>query len=128
VPLFSPVHVLIYFIVIVFLMFATFIPPFLDSPYAKAIQGYPWWILPTVGLSSMLWGVIWWFRLKIELIRRKRKLIVKRTPFLEKDEAGNYVQTAELVERRWLIHVKSDLESEDGDDVFEMTGAAAAGS
>jgi amino acid transporter len=116
VPLFSPLHVLIYFCSMSFFMFSKFVRPAADSAYASTVQGYHWWILPTIGLSSLLWGVFWWLGLLgIQWLRRV-KLTVRRTPCIEKDEDGNWVQKAELVEHKWLIHVKSD-----GEYTSEMT-------
>ena len=125
-PLPSPLHVLLYFAAMAFLMIVTFAPPSLDSPYAKAIQGYAWWILPTVGLSSLLLGVAWWLGLQTIQLQKRRKLVVNRTPVLDMGSRGDYIQIAELVERMWHIRVKSDLQSEDGDDVFEMSAPVAA--
>lgn len=42
---------------------------------------------------------------------RRRKLIVTRTPYIERDEDGAYIQKAELVEHEWLTVVKNDYES-----------------
>jgi hypothetical protein len=36
---------------------------------------------------------------------------VARTPYIERDEDGGYVQKAELVEHEWITVVKKDYES-----------------
>jgi amino acid transporter len=109
-PRMDPLHAFVYFFATAFLLMATFVPPSKGSPYVKAIQGYPWWVLPTFGLSSLLWGVVWWSGLKGILWLRRAKFEVGRTPYIETDQDGNYVQRAELVEHRWLIDVSSDSE------------------
>ena len=123
-PLLSPIHVVVYFCATWFLMFSAFVPPAAGSPYANAIEGYPWWILPMVCLTSLLWGVFWWLGLCVYQLSNRVTLTVQRKPWIERDEDGTYVQKAELVERRWLIHVKSDIESDRGEDVYEMTEQA----
>ncbi|OCK93857.1 amino acid transporter, partial [Cenococcum geophilum 1.58] len=127
VPLLSPIHVVVYFSATLFLTFSAFAPPAAGSPYANAIKGYPWWILPMVCLTSLLWGVFWWLGLCAYQWLKRVTLTVQRIPYIERDQDGNYVQKAELVERQWLIHVKSDTKSERGEDAYEMTGQTGNG-
>lgn len=72
-----------------------------DSTFSFNIIGYPWYIVPTIGISSLLWGVVWWFGIKGLEWQRWRKLIVTRTPYVVQDQDGHYVQKAELVEHEW---------------------------
>jgi amino acid transporter len=112
IPWLSPLHVIIYFLATSFFLIAAFVPPNSASVYSANIQGYAWYVVPTLGLSSLLWGVCWWFGLKWLQWQRRRVLVVTRTPYIEKDEDGNYVQKAELVEHEWFTVVRSDAESE----------------
>jgi amino acid transporter len=120
-PWLNPLHVFVYFSATAFFLVATFVPPTKGSPYVKAIQGYPWWVLPTIGISSLLWGVVWWSGLKGIQWRRRVKLTVGRLPYIEKDRDGNYVQKAELVEHQWLTDVSSDSKSDRSEEVYQMT-------
>ena len=117
IPWVSPVHAIIYFIANTFMLFASFAKPAAKSAYTREILGYEWWVLPMVGLSSLLWGVIWWFGLKGVEWHRRRKLVVTRTPYIEKDSDGSYVQKAELVEHEWVPDIKSDSDSEEARQV-----------
>jgi amino acid transporter len=108
VPWLSPLHAVIYFAATGFFLFATFTPPPLNSTYAKAVQTYQWYLLPTIGLSSLIWGVFWWLGIRwLEYIRR-RVFFVVRTAYVEEDADKNYVQKAEIVEHWWQPNVQPD--------------------
>ena len=77
-------------------------------------------MLPTVGLSSLLWGVVWYGGLKAIFWKRREKLQVTRTPYIEKDEDGYHIQTAELVEHEIFRDVQGDVESNRSTEVYEM--------
>ena len=62
-------------------------------------------------MSSLLWGAGWWLGIKGVEWSRRRQLVVSRTPYIERDEDGNFVQKAELVEHEWLTVTKHDYES-----------------
>lgn len=100
-PWLSPVHVVVFFCATSFFLCASFVPPMEDSTFSFNIIGYPWYIVPTIGISSLLWGVVWWFGIKGLEWQRWRKLIVTRTPYVVQDQDGHYVQKAELVEHEW---------------------------
>jgi hypothetical protein len=110
-PWISPVHVIIYFLATAFFLFAAFVPPASDSPFHQKYEGYAWYIVPTIGMSSLLWGAVWWLGIKGTEWSRRRELVVSRTPYIERDEDGGYVQKAELVEHEWITQVKHDFES-----------------
>jgi amino acid transporter len=123
-PWLNPLHAFIYFAAVCFFMFTAFVPPTAGSPYEKHIQGYPWWVLPTVGLSSLLWGVVWYGGLKAILWKRRETLQVTRTPYIERDQDGHHIQTAELVEHERLREIEvfqRDVESDMKANVYEMT-------
>ncbi|KAF2099125.1 hypothetical protein NA57DRAFT_76358 [Rhizodiscina lignyota] len=112
IPRVSPVHCIIYFAANTFMIFASFAKPGKDSAYTASKLGYPWFVLPTVGLSCLLLGVGWWCGLKGIEWNRRRKLVVSRTPYIERVGEGEYVQKAELVEHEWIPDIKSDSDSE----------------
>lgn len=86
-------------------------PPPSNSPFAKKYQEYGWYLVPAIGLGSMLWGVLWWGGIKGLEWSRRRTLRVRRTPFIQSDGQGGYVQKAELVEHEWETETKGDYES-----------------
>jgi amino acid transporter len=110
-PWISPIHAVIYFCATAFFLCASYVPPASGSTFGVDIQGYAWYIVPTIGISSILWGVVWWFGLKGLEWQRRRQLVVTRTPYIERDEDGGYVQKAELVEHDWITNTKNDYES-----------------
>ncbi|KAH0556312.1 hypothetical protein GP486_005760 [Trichoglossum hirsutum] len=108
-PWLDPLHAVVYFFAMGFFLFAAFAKPTKGSPYVKDIVGYWWFLVPAIGLSSLLWGMVWWLGLKGIEWNRRRRLDVRRTPYIEKDGDGNYVQKVELVEHEWLAVVDSEL-------------------
>ena len=58
-PWISPVHTIVYFAATMLLQFASFVPLSKGSTYSASVQGYAWYIVPMIGMSSLLWGVLW---------------------------------------------------------------------
>jgi amino acid transporter len=104
-PPLDPLHAIIYFCSMAFLLFASFVKPADNSPFSKAATGYWWFLVPAIGLSSLGWGVAWWSGLEMAMWKGRWRLVVKRTPYLERDEDGNYVQKLELVEHETSVRV-----------------------
>jgi hypothetical protein len=107
-PWLDPLPTIIYAFAMAFLLFASFVKPAADSAFADSVTGYNWFLVPAIGLSSLLWGVVWWFGLEVGQFRGRYRIEITRTPFLERDSDGNYVQKVELVE-----HGKSFRSSRD---------------
>lgn len=124
-PWLSPVHVIIYFVATVFVGITVFVPPGAGSPFDTSSSGYPWWVMPTVGASSLLWGVFWWAGLMAGLWFLRRRLEVTRVPYLEVDQDGHYVLKAEIVTHQPRKVLRGDEENHRHDDPnrvdFEMT-------
>jgi hypothetical protein len=79
------------------------------------MPSYPYYLVPTIGLSTLLWGVIWWGGMKVYMRLTGRKLIVTRRPLIEQEEAdGEWTMKYEIVKHRWA--------AEDGDDASESEG------
>lgn len=104
-------HAVIYFAAMSFMLFASFVKPASTSAYSAKNVGYPWYVVPTVGLGCVFFGTIWWLGLKGIERKRLKRLVVTRTPYLVEDNDGSFVQKAELVEHRWVTIVRSDHES-----------------
>jgi len=108
IPWLNPLHVIVYSFATTFLLFAAFVGPTKASPYIRSIQGYPWWIIPTIGLSSLLCGVVWWLGLRGIQWYGRRELVVTRTPFLAQEDGDQFVVKAELVTHEWRVRGDAD--------------------
>jgi amino acid transporter len=97
-PFLDPLPAIVYFSAMAFLAFAAFAKPANTSPFAEKVTQYAWYLVPAIGLSSLLWGVLWWFGLELAQWKGRFGIQVSRIPYLDKDSDGNYVQRVELVE------------------------------
>ena len=102
-PPISPAHAIVYFLACCFVLICALLPPSSGSPYAPKVTGLKWYIVPTIGLSSPLWGVLWYYGLLAYERWIKWELIVDREPYWipDPDNAEEYVQRAEVVTHRW---------------------------
>jgi amino acid transporter len=101
-PFLDPLPTILYFSAMIFLVFAAFVKPAGTSPFAEKVTLYAWVLVPAIGLSSLLWGVIWWFGLEFAQWKGRFRIEVSRRPYLDKDSEGNYVQRVELVDHERL--------------------------
>jgi amino acid transporter len=101
-PYLDPLPAIVYFSAMTFLVFAAFAKPGITSPFSEKVTGYVWFLVPTIGLSSLLWGVIWWFGFELPQWKGRYRFHVSRTPYLDQDSDGNYVQRVELIEHEIL--------------------------
>jgi len=101
-PWLDPLHAVLTFIIMGFFLFASFAKP--GAVILHNILSYPWYLVPTIGLSSLLWGMVWWLGLKGSMRYRQKSLVVHRTPFIVQDEEdeGQWVQKAEIVDHEWI--------------------------
>jgi amino acid transporter len=120
-PWLSTLHAVVYFFATSIFLSASFISPNSGSAYRANIQSYAWFVVPTIGLSSLFLGVGWWFVLKGMEWQGKREFIVHRIPYLERDENEIDVQKVELVEHEWLTDAKRDVERDRGNDFRNST-------
>ncbi|KAK0514452.1 hypothetical protein JMJ35_003069 [Cladonia borealis] len=107
-PLRYPVHAALYLLACAFLLIAPLAArPADDSPYSYARSHIVWWLIPTVGLSSPLWGLARWAGLWAFMKLWRRRLVVTRTPFIVADDEDprQYVQVSELDDYEWLSSV-----------------------
>lgn len=102
---FSVVYATVYFIPMLFLTFASFAPNPPQSAFSEAVRGYSNYLLCGVGLSSLLWGVLWWAGLMGLQWKGRWTLEVTRTPYIEPDGDGGWVQRVELVDQERNVDV-----------------------
>jgi hypothetical protein len=112
-----PLHAFIYFVVCGFLLFAAFAPPSASSAFSPRNSGLQWYIVPVIGMSTLFWGIIWWFGIQIMSWKWQRRLVVTRIPniIVDTDDPGQYIMVAEIVDHAWLVaKPRSETSSEDG--------------
>jgi hypothetical protein len=111
-----PVHAVIYFLVCGFLIFAVFAPPDATSSFSTTRVGVQWYIVPVIGISTLTWGIMWWFGLQIMSWKWQRRLEVTRIANIvaDVDDPGQYIQVAEVVDHAWpAMNPPSETASED---------------
>ncbi|KAL8715355.1 MAG: hypothetical protein Q9220_000688 [cf. Caloplaca sp. 1 TL-2023] len=99
----GPTAAIIYTLVCGFLIFATYIPPAANTPFAKSATRVAWYIIPTAGLASMVAGIAYWWGFMYvypPLFKEGKILIVDREPVIVR-EHGEYVQALESVDASW---------------------------
>ena len=130
-PWISPLHVVVFAIVTGFILIANFMPPTRGSPYHQSATGLPWYIVPAIGLTAPLWGIVWYWALQIHEWRIGRQLTVTREAYWapDPDYPSEYVQKAEIVDLTWQITARDDM-SEDfplaQDGFYEIKGSFAS--
>lgn len=76
--------------------------------------------MPTIGLSSLLWGSGWWGGMKLYMRWAGLKLIVSRRPYIQQEEEnGEWTVKYEIVKHRWMADIgnPNDSESDEEEDV-----------
>ncbi|KAF1984288.1 amino acid transporter [Aulographum hederae CBS 113979] len=97
---FGPFPAIFYSLVCGFLLITAFLRPSPTSPFART--DIRWFIVPAIGLSTPLWGVLWWLGLHAVMKQRGLKLVVTRFPYCEKDDEGaEWVMKHEIVDHSW---------------------------
>jgi amino acid transporter len=112
-PWLSPAHAIIYSLVSAFVLITAFAPPPLGSPFHSSVTGFEWYIVPAIGISAPLWGMIWYVGLLIYQRITDHQLVVHRTPFWMKDPhyPSEYIQQAEIIDHTWQITPRRGLDS-----------------
>jgi amino acid transporter len=102
-PWLDPVPTIICFVVCGFLLFASFDKLSDSSPFANTQGKIPWYLVPTVGFSTLLGGFIWWLGLKLRMAQRKETLVVDRVPWIEQEDPDTdfWIQKGEFVRHHW---------------------------
>ena len=90
-----------------FLLITPFLPLADDSPFFST--KIPSFVLPAIGLSSPLWGLLWFAGLHFIMWRRGQRLVIFREPHYERDEEdGEWVMKYETVDHVWRANVRED--------------------
>jgi hypothetical protein len=60
-------------------------------------------LVPAIGLSALLWGVVWYGGLQLYMRWKGLQLTVTREPYIEQEEEnGEWVMKYETVRHVWL--------------------------
>lgn len=105
----DPLHAVVYFVACGFLLTAAFVKPDDESPYSYKYSQIQWFIVPTIGLSTLTWGLIWYGGLRLVMYRRMKELVVTRTCLVVADNEveGQFIQKAEIVQHEWHVKMPS---------------------
>lgn len=123
-----PIHAAVYFVACGFLLFAAFAPPDATSAFSKRNSGVQWYIVPAIGMSTLLWGVIWWFGIQVMSWKWQRRLVVTRIPniIVDKDDPSQHIMVAEVVDHAWLVAKPQSETSSEGGLGMTRIGTARA--
>jgi hypothetical protein len=108
--IYTPSHLRLISLVCAFLIVAAFVKSAGSSD--QIASGTQWYIVPTVGLSSLLLGVIYFSGLHCVMWYKGRQLVVERWPIIVMDRDGEYIQTKEIVDFEWEVHQERPKEHE----------------
>ncbi|KAK5716211.1 hypothetical protein LTR17_016553 [Elasticomyces elasticus] len=104
-PWLSPVHAIVYAVATAWLLVTAFIPPQRGSPYHQDVTGLPWYIVPSIGITAPLWGLLWYGGILIRERKTRKHLVVRRKAFWtpDPDDPGEYIEWAEVIHHAWDI-------------------------
>ncbi|KAL8717385.1 MAG: hypothetical protein Q9225_005366 [Loekoesia sp. 1 TL-2023] len=101
----GPAAAVLYSLVCAFLLISAFLPPSAKSPFADAERGYHWYIVPVVGLCSVVVGYLYYLVFAKLIPRWKQQmLIVERDPIIVRQDGkpnGEWVQILEIIDFWW---------------------------
>ena len=117
VPWLNPLHAVVYFVGCTFVFFGAFAKPSAGSPYSYEVSHIQWFVVPCIGLSTLVWGLVWWFGLHLVMLRKVKELVVTRVVVTVPDEelSGQYRQDSEVIYHEW--HTKTSRRREE----YEMS-------
>ena len=88
-----------------FLIVTLFLTPSKESAFSKSRVGVPSYVIPTIGLSTLLMGYIYYLVLAKLIPKWKKKvLIVEKEPIIVRQGGrpdGEWVQFVEAIEFWW---------------------------
>lgn len=96
----GPTAAVIYATISLFLLISAFVPPAQGSPFLSAVK---WFVVPTIGLSFLLLGYLYYFILMYvvpPLFKKNKSLVADREAVIIR-EKGEYVQYLEIVDATW---------------------------
>ena len=100
-PLGGPTAAICYALICGFLLVASWVPPSNGSPYLTQVR---WFIVPTVGLSILLLGYIYYLVLVHVIprtIKKGKQLVATRNAVIVRQD-DEYVQYLEIVDAAWV--------------------------
>ncbi|KAH6680931.1 amino acid permease-domain-containing protein [Halenospora varia] len=103
----DPLHIVLFFVTDLFLLGAAFVKPGDGSPWSYKNAHVQWFIAPTIGLSTLIWGVIWYWGLHGVMLKKVKTLIVTRRVLAVKDRdvPGQWIQKGEIVTHEWHVNI-----------------------
>ena len=103
----DPLHIVLFFVTDLFLLIAAFVKPGDGSPWSYKNAHVQWFIAPTIGLSTLTWGVVWYWGLRGVMLAKMKTLIVTRRVLAVKDRdvPGQWIQKGEIVTHEWHINI-----------------------
>jgi hypothetical protein len=99
----DPFHIALFFVTDLFLLVTAFVKPGDESPWSYKNAHVQWFIAPTIGLSTLTWGVIWYWGLHGWMWKWSKTLIVTRYVLAVPDRGvpGQWIQREEIVTHQW---------------------------
>ncbi len=96
----GPTAAILYSAICAFLLVASFVPPKAGSPFLTKVK---WFVIPTVGLSFLVLGYIYYLGLiyLIPPLFKKGKMLYADRKAIIVRENGEYVQYLEIVDTAW---------------------------
>ena len=118
------VYAAVYCVVCGFLLFAALAKPSDSSPYSYAATHITWFLLPVIGLSVPMWGVMWYLGLRLMEAARSRYLVVQRVHTTRPDDcmADQYVMTSEEIILQWHVDRPERPATAEGIELHSRSG------
>jgi Amino acid permease len=111
----GPTAAIIYWIATLFVLVTAFL-----KPSATYKETYPWFLVPTIGISTLFWGMLWWVGLHLVMRWRGQQLKVTRKPYILQDEEnGEWVMKYEIIRHVWKASIAGSDSDSDDDDEFK---------
>jgi len=96
----GPTAAIVYCICNLFIMITTFLRP--QGRIAVTSTAVCWYVVPTIGISTIVWGLVWWLGLQLVMRQRGQRLEVTRRAYCEmSDEGGEWVLAYEIIDHVW---------------------------
>jgi len=100
-PWLDPLPVIVAAAVLTFLVGAVFAPPSPQTQNSSLERGIPWWLPPLVGLSSFVFGFLWWVGVRFREWSKHLKLETRKLPYIHNEPGQDPIQKVVVVEHAW---------------------------
>lgn len=110
-PWLSPVHAIFYAVATSWLLITAFLKPQQGSPFHQSVTHIIWYVVPTIGITSPIWGLIWYLGILVRQRLIGRHLVVRREAYWEPDpeDECEYVERAEWIVHDWQITLRGNM-------------------